>query len=106
MHPIPPCPFCEPRQQDDRTRRPRDVDTDSDVDHALAVVEEIQDLAEGLPDEGFGFGLSVTEKAADIAATIERHGRVSTGQLRALENLRGFRFPQAALRQRPKAVPR
>lgn len=58
-----------------------------DVKEALALAEEIESLAADLPEEGEDFGISVTEKAADIAANIEKHNRVTNGQFSALENM-------------------
>ena len=58
-----------------------------DVREALDIVDEIETMAEQLPEEGEDFGMSVTEKAADIAANIETHNRVTDGQLSALQNM-------------------
>ena len=60
---------------------------EGDVEEALALAEEIEDLAGQLPEEGSDFGDSVSEKAADIAANIEAHGRVTDAQYTALENM-------------------
>lgn len=61
--------------------------TDHDVKEALALAEEIESLAGDLPEEGQDFGRSVTEKAADIAANIEAHNRVTDAQFSALQNM-------------------
>jgi hypothetical protein len=76
-YPVPPCPQCAAEK---KTRK-------WDVAAAVEMALEIQRLAEDLPDEGEDFGLSVGEKAADIAANIEQHGRVTDGQWAALENM-------------------
>lgn len=60
---------------------------DRSVTEALEIAEEIESLAADLPEEGEEFGQSVSEKAADIAANIEKHNRVTDGQLDALENM-------------------
>lgn len=62
-------------------------DNHSEVKEALSIAEEIESLAADLPEAGADFGISVTEKAADIAANIEKHNRVTDGQLAALENM-------------------
>ena len=51
------------------------------------MADEIELLAGDLPEDGEDFGMSVTEKTADIAANIETHNRVTDGQLTALENM-------------------
>jgi len=61
----------------------------ADVQEALGLAEQIQDLAGDLPEEGEDFGISVAEKAADIAANIEAHKRVTDNQFAALENMLG-----------------
>lgn len=58
-----------------------------EVTEAIAIAEEIEELAAELPEEGEDFGVSVSEKAADIAANIEAHGRVTDRQLDALQNM-------------------
>ena len=60
----------------------------NDVDKALAMVEEIQSLADDVPAEGEEFAVSVLEKVADIASTIEEHNRVTDRQMTVLENMR------------------
>jgi hypothetical protein len=77
LSPIPPCPHCLKEKKDAK----------AGVDEALALAEEIENLAAEIPAEGEDFGLSVTEKAADIAKNIEKHGRVTDGQMTALENM-------------------
>lgn len=79
MVPIPPCPICTKQQQ-----RPG---TDDDVAEALGIAGEICDLVDELPEEGEDFGLSVAEKTHDIAANIEKHNRVTEGQMNALKNM-------------------
>jgi len=58
-----------------------------DVAAALEIAEEIESLAGDLPTAGEDFGMSVLEKSADIAATIEERGRVTDGQMEALQNM-------------------
>ncbi|MEN6507135.1 MAG: hypothetical protein ABFD92_21575 [Planctomycetaceae bacterium] len=60
---------------------------DEDVQAALELAEEIEELASEVPEEGEDFAASVTEKARDIAANIERHNRVTDKQYAALENM-------------------
>lgn len=62
-------------------------DADENVKHALALAEEIEELAGEMPEEGEEFAASASEKAADIAANIEAHGRVTDAQFTALENM-------------------
>ena len=64
-----------------------DLDDSGDVKEALSLAEEIESLASELPEEGEDFGISVIEKAADIARNIEAHGRVTDNQFAALENM-------------------
>lgn len=67
-----------------------DLDTPDeplDVIKALAIVHEIESLAEDLPDAGEKFGMSVSERAAEIAADIEDRDRVTANQFTALENM-------------------
>jgi hypothetical protein len=58
-----------------------------DVEDALALAEQIEDLANELPEEGWDFGESVVEKANYIARNIEAHNRVTDKQIGALENM-------------------
>jgi hypothetical protein len=58
-----------------------------DVKEALAMAEEIDSLAADLPEEGEDFGMSVSEKATDIAANVRTHNRVTDNQYTALENM-------------------
>lgn len=58
-----------------------------DVRDALGIAGEICDLVDELPEEGEDFGISVAEKAADIAENIEKHNRVTDKQMAALENM-------------------
>lgn len=76
-YPVPPCPKCTAANKGKRR----------DAAAAVELAIDIQRLAEDLPDEGEDFGLSVAEKAADIAANIEQHERVTDGQWSALENM-------------------
>lgn len=67
-----------------------DLDTPDeplDVIKALAIVHEIESLAEDLPEAGEEFGMSVSERAAEIAADIEDRDRVTANQFTALENM-------------------
>lgn len=79
MVPVPPCPICAKQKE-----RPG---TSDDVAEAIAIAAEIQALAEELPDEGEEFGDSVINKAASIAANVEKHQRVTAGQMEALKNM-------------------
>jgi hypothetical protein len=58
-----------------------------DIDEALELAAEIQDLVEELPERAEDFGISVAEQAADIARDIEKKGRVTRKQLEALRNM-------------------
>lgn len=58
-----------------------------DVVEALELAESIEELAGQLPEEGEEFGMSVTEKAAEIALNIDAYNRVTDAQLSALENM-------------------
>jgi hypothetical protein len=76
-YPVPPCPRCAKEKQTKRR----------DAAAAVELACEIQRLAEDVPDAGADFAQSVSEKAADIAANIEQHDRVTDGQWSALENM-------------------
>lgn len=58
-----------------------------DIDEALELAAEIQDLVEELPERAEDFGISVAEQAADIARDVEEKGRVTRKQLEALRNM-------------------
>jgi hypothetical protein len=58
----------------------------TDVEAALELVDEIEELAEQMPSAGQEFAESVLANAKSIAATIERSGRVSPAQRKALNN--------------------
>lgn len=58
-----------------------------DVVEALELAESIEELAGQLPEEGEEFGMSVTEKAEEIALNIDAYNRVTDAQLSALENM-------------------
>lgn len=89
--PIPPCPQCNPAKKDRRDAQPAKPEqpqkADAMVEEALSMAEEIEDLAGQLPAEGEDFGMSVMEKASDIAKNIEAHGRVTDAQYNALSNM-------------------
>ena len=63
-------------------------DPSKEVQEALSLAEQIDELAGELPEEGEEFGLSVSEKAADIARNTEAHNRVTDKQMDALQNMR------------------
>ena len=83
LSPVPPCPKCTKAGQDREKAA-----LDASVKEALSIAEEIESMAADLPEEGEDFGESVAEKAADIAANIKSHNRVTDNQLNALENMR------------------
>jgi hypothetical protein len=96
-HAIPPCPQClkarqvalQPPGAAKKTVRIGAPPTMTDeAEEALALCDEIESLAGDVPEAGETFAGSVCERTADIRATIERTGRVSPGQLSALENMR------------------
>ena len=88
IKPAPACVHCRPIAELYKpNRKPPPSSGTEDIDGALAIAEEIQAMAEELPDEGYEFGESVSAKAADIAENIEEHNRVTPGQMEALENM-------------------
>ena len=64
-----------------------DVDVDADAVAAIEQARSIVDAAAELPDAGLEFGESVSEKCREIAENIETHGRVTSGQQEALDNM-------------------
>lgn len=58
-----------------------------DIDEALELAAEIQNLVEELPERAEDFGISVAEQAADIARDVEENDRVTRKQLEALRNM-------------------
>ena len=62
-------------------------DLDHDVAHAWELINEIDLLAEDVPERGEDFALSILEKAADIGCYIDEHNHVTKKQLAALENM-------------------
>lgn len=73
-----------PTKHKPQQRRP----TISDVDKALAIGEEICELADNsdLPSKAVDYAESVSESARGVMATIEESGYASVKQVRALEN--------------------
>jgi hypothetical protein len=59
----------------------------SDLERAMRVGGELLDILPNLPPPAEEFAESVEVKAESILATIERMGRVTPNQLRALENM-------------------
>lgn len=86
LSPTPPCPKCSAPKATATKSKQADQE-DEEVENALAIAEEIEELAGQLPPEGEDFGESVAAKASDIADNIRRHGRVTDAQLSALENM-------------------
>ena len=58
-----------------------------DVDQALSIADEINSLIDQVPEAGLDFAVSVEERTADIAKTIEERGRVTEKQTAALGNM-------------------
>lgn len=61
--------------------------TSDDVETAWELIEEIESVAEDLPEEAEDFGQSVLETVADITKYIEDNDRVTKKQITALENM-------------------
>ena len=57
------------------------------VDHAFEACDELLEVLDRLPEAAEEFADGVRDKALDIRATVERSGRATPGQLRALENM-------------------
>jgi len=80
-------PLVRAASADPPPRKPSAKPEPAEVSEVLSAAEEIQELADDIPPGGEEFALSVSEKAADIVATIERTGYATAGQLEALENM-------------------
>ena len=64
-----------------------DDPTSDDVETACELIEEIESVAEDMPEEAEDFGQSVLETVADITKYIEDNDRVTKKQITALENM-------------------
>ena len=58
-----------------------------DTEETIAWCESIIDLIDELPERAYEFAESVGEKVRSIMETIEESGRVTEGQITALENI-------------------
>ena len=65
-----------------------DDDQPLEVRRALAVIDEIEELAADVPDAGQDYAESVLKTAGDIGETIQQHRSVTPAQERALRNMR------------------
>lgn len=54
----------------------------------MAIIDDIQMMADDVPERGADFAESVCDKTSDIGDTIEETGVVTEGQMKALENMR------------------
>lgn len=61
--------------------------TSGDPEAAIAQAMSIMEMCEEVPSVGQDFAQSVADRAADIAANIERNMRVTPGQQEALDNM-------------------
>lgn len=61
--------------------------TSTSYDDAMALIDEIEDLAGSICENGQDFASSVEEKATSIGESVERAGSATDGQLQALENM-------------------
>jgi hypothetical protein len=62
-------------------------DNSSDVQCALSLADQIESMADEVPERGQEFADSVRGRAAEIAETIEERGSVTENQMAALENM-------------------
>lgn len=58
-----------------------------DVTTAMELAEEINELICELPEAGEDFGMSVAERASEIARTVEERMEATSSQIEALENM-------------------
>jgi hypothetical protein len=58
------------------------------VRRAIELCDEIDEMANEVPEPGFDFAESVRERAKAIGETVERLGRVTDAQTQALLNMR------------------
>lgn len=58
-----------------------------DWEEALALVGEIEDEADDVPEAGEDFAASVSDRASAIGDTIEERSHVTDAQMAALENM-------------------
>ena len=68
--------------------QPKPPPSNSDTKYAFELIAEIGSFAEDMPERGEEFATSVLDKTRHIEANIERFGRVTDGQISALENMR------------------
>jgi len=64
-----------------------DISDEDDIEVALELISEIEQLVEDLPERAEDFGMSVQETANDIAVHIEETSHVTKKQITALENM-------------------
>ena len=81
LSPVPPCPHCA-------KEKATPIDQDADVKEALAIIDEMEELAGEVPEAAEDFATNVLEKAQSIGRTIERSRSVTSNQLDALNNMR------------------
>lgn len=62
------------------------ADTTTDWDEAISELQEIVELCGSVPDRGRDFADSVAESAISMIGTIERNGKVTLDQVRAIRN--------------------
>lgn len=59
-----------------------------ELQEAIELCDEIESLADEVPEAGEDFATSVSERTAGIRETIEENNYATPGQLSALENMR------------------
>ena len=67
---------------------PSELPDDIDLQEALEIAEEIQEMIVDLPYEAEEFGVSVAEQTEEIVADINEKQRVTGRQMNALCNMR------------------
>lgn len=66
----------------------RGDEQDDACSEALELCDEIESLADQVPERGEDFARSVLDRMSDIRATIEERNTATSGQIQALENMR------------------
>lgn len=64
------------------------TEDDEDVEDARRVLEEIEGMAEEVPERAREFAEGCVEKAHAIVSSCEERGRVTANQMLALSNMR------------------
>lgn len=75
----------EPEPEECKKKKP--LVSSASYDEAMALIAQIEDLAGSICEAGEDFADSVSAKAADIFASVDRFGGATDGQLQALENM-------------------